>query len=79
LIGHNFIFFLKAVKRQSQLSTSGLTIFRPNPVTTSPGSYDDDDDDNDDDDDDDNNDDSNKDGPLTNQSFKSTVLFLCLL
>ena len=72
MIGQNFIFFLKAVKSQSQPSTSELTIFRPNPVTTSPGSYNDDGGDDDDD-----NDDSNKDDPLTNQSFKFAVLFLC--
>jgi hypothetical protein len=67
-----FIFFLKAVKRRSQPSTSGLTIFCPNPVTTdSPGSYDDGDDDD--------GDDSNNDDPLTKQSFEFTVLFHCLL
>jgi hypothetical protein len=63
-----FFIFLQAVKRQSWTSTSGLTIFLPNPVTvTSPGSDDDDDDD------------SKNDDPLTKQSFKFTVLFHCLL
>jgi hypothetical protein len=59
------------VKRQSEPSTSGLTIFCPNPViTTLPGSYDDDDE---------HDDDSNNDDPLTKQSFKFTELFHCLL
>jgi len=74
-----FIFFLKAVKRQSQLPTSRLTIFLPNSVTiTSPGS-DDDDDDDDDDDNGDGNNDNNNDDPLTKQSFKFTVLFHCFI
>lgn len=64
------------MKRQSEPSNSGLTIFYPNPViTTSPGSYDDDDDDEDNDDDDD----SNNDDSLPKQSFKFTELFHCLL
>jgi hypothetical protein len=64
-----FIFFLKAVRRQSQPFTSGMTIFRPNPATTpSPRSYDDDDDDDDDD--------SNNDGPLTKQILNLLDYFI---